>query len=79
MTIQDSILAIEQAQELMRQANDLIKQAVRNRQCQQTADAYIISHLEILIDSNHRYFSSSTNLENIIEDLTEEQQYQEEE
>ena len=74
MTFQDRIFAIEQAQELMREANQLIKEAVRGTESAQMCDAYVTSHLEILIDSDHCYFTSSTNLENIKESLKDEEE-----
>ena len=78
MKYQDRLNLIEEAQDLLRKAVENIDLAVRGTGEENTAQAYITSHLKIIIDSNHSYFSASPNLDDVWKNLNIERDEQEE-
>jgi aspartyl/asparaginyl-tRNA synthetase len=74
MTYYDKLNKIEEAQDLLKQAVELIKDAVKNTHEENSAKSYIISHLEIMIDSDHSYYSSSPTLDDIYKNLNDEKE-----
>ena len=70
MKYQDRLDLIEEAQELLKKAVEKIDLAVRGTGEENTAQAYITSHLEIIIDSNHSQpYSSTPNLDDVWNNL----------
>lgn len=72
MTNQDRIFALEEAQEKMREALGLIKEATKGTSAAGTSRAYVESNLATLIDEHHGYLDNSTNVQDLINTLEEQ-------
>ncbi len=72
MDLSERISDLEQAQELMRDAAELIKRAVKGTSQEHVNEAYVESHLRILTDNESGYLSRSTNVQSLIDGLNEE-------
>jgi hypothetical protein len=77
--MQEIIQELTQVQDTLREAAANIRdiqRKLRKSGHQRTAEVlyrYISGHLEVLIDSEHSWLDSSTNIQNIIEELSEEE------
>ena len=69
---QERIEKIYKAQDLLRQASNLISEATRGTSQEERTKSYITSHIDICIDSDHYYSTFAPNLETIIENLNNE-------
>jgi len=74
MNYQDRISQIQEAQDLLNEAHQLIKDAIHGTGTQQYTKAYLLDHLQIMISSDHGFLSSDENLDKVIERLEEEEE-----
>ena len=74
MELKERIEMIEEAQEKMLDAIELVQKAVKNTENERNTEAYWISHAKILASDNHGFLSKDKNLDTIIEELREEQE-----
>ena len=72
MELSDRLSAIEEAQDLLREAKLLIETATTGTESTLTVDSYITPRLMTMIDSTHRYADRSINLDDVIDELKEE-------
>lgn len=72
MELTDRISAIEEAQDLLREAKLLIETATNGTESTLTVDSYITPRLMTMIDNTHRYADRSVNLDDVIDELKEE-------
>ena len=68
----DRIDAVLEAQDLLSEALDAIKQAIRGLGCQPNIEAYFTDHLEIMISGDHRFLSRNKTCDDIIDQIREE-------
>lgn len=64
------VLAVEEAQEALFQAIELLEQACKD---DANAQAYIVDHLKILAGSGHGFLSRDMNLDDLKERYEEEE------
>lgn len=69
MELHQRVQKLEEAQDKMREASQLISDAVSGHGISGSANAYVVAHLDILIDSNHGYLDGSDNVEKLIESI----------
>ncbi len=73
MSNQEFISRLQEAQDLLREALDILKDVSNGTDSGSgMADAYIIPHLTIMIDNDHGYMSRDYNIEDWIKDLRED-------
>lgn len=72
---EERIELLEQAQEKLREAIDLIREAVADTNQESSAEAYIIGHLENWAEGNNQY--DTTAIPYLIESLEEEDECEE--
>lgn len=70
--VQDIIEQLEQAQNLLREARDIIRDVIHQTH-DRHAESYLLAPLEVLIDQDHRWLSRDFNIDRWIEDLQEEE------
>lgn len=73
MTTDERIDALQEAQDLLREAVLLVRQATSDTTIEERARRLVIAYLEMATDSNHDWLGRSTSIEDLIEDLKEEE------
>jgi len=66
----ERIIALEEAQDLINQAIDLIHEAVADTDEARSADAYILAHLDNWANGNNQY---DQHIPNIIESINDQE------
>ena len=79
MTLEEKISNLEEAQDLLRQAVELIEEATKGSENEAYTDAYLTSNIKIHIDDESGYVTSAPNLSKIIEELQVEAEFENEE
>jgi hypothetical protein len=72
MDTYDRIALLEEAQGLLKEALDLIRQAVRDTPIENSAESYLIPHLAMRIDDHHEYLGREQSVAELIAALRED-------
>lgn len=66
---EERIEQLMDAQEKLREAVELIRQATRGTTMEERARRTIIAHLEMATDDNHSWLGAETNLDDLISEI----------
>lgn len=75
----EKIAMIEEAQNKLHEALDLVRKAIEDLDNSVFYEAYILDHLRIMIDADHDFMSCDPNLDDIIDSLRNEASDEEDE
>jgi len=79
MTLEEKVEKLEEAQDLLRQAVELIEEATQGSRNEAYTDAYLTSNIKIHIDDESGYITAAPNLSKVIEELHQEDEFENEE
>ena len=68
----DRITMLEEAQEKLHEARELIKTAVEDTSCEDSTRTYLLAQLEILTSDEHSWLSNDLNIDKVIKEIKEE-------
>ena len=63
---------IQEAQDLLREAQELIEDAIDGTRGESNTRAYLVDHLRALIDNQHGFCTSRKTLEDVMDELENE-------
>jgi len=69
---EERIEMVEEAQEKLAEAIELIEKAVAGLDCESNVEAYLISHLKCFLNAEHGYMDKSLNLDKLKTKITRE-------
>lgn len=72
LTTDERIDMVQQAQELLHEAIELVERAVAGTGAERYTDAYLLAQLKIRAGSGHGYLTNDQTLDDVIESLKEE-------
>jgi SpoVK/Ycf46/Vps4 family AAA+-type ATPase len=70
--LDDRMEKLDEAQAALREAIDLIEEAIDDADLEDHATAYLVDQLKVHLDSSHGFLSDDYNIEKLKEDLREE-------
>lgn len=74
LTKDERIDMVQQAQELLHEAIELVERAVAGTGAERYTDAYLLAQLKIRAGSGHGYLTNDQTLDDVIESLQEDEE-----